>query len=464
MLRRLAACLALAASAALLGGCVSIQGIGASQQGIVGKLRLTLTVCASGFDNGDDPDPEEEDHPGCFDDGNADTFAFPSSDQVLLGLRVPDGVGAPATISATPAPAPPATGTITLRRDAGYEAQLQAALPAPAGARWVGYISDPYDFDDGADGVPAQAAQVNVDLALPKPGDGGPFVGPLAVRPVVGARTASATFPADRPVDCSPSLFALNSETATICIDSPSQAQAGTSFNFPTRDFGVVAGNATASPGQTATLPFGVRGAGALPAGLTATLAATTNLPGANVAPSQLTAALSNGSNTRVTVPVAIPKKAGPGVFDVRLTGRLANGQTRTGVARLTIRDRQRPVLSALKVKPKWFRPATRRRPRRGTTISFALSEPATVRVVVERCSRRARNRRNGKRTGRCVRFKAMKGAFTRAGVKGANSFRFKGRLRGKALKAGAYRLKVTPTDAASNRGDAVGARFAIRR
>jgi hypothetical protein len=465
MHRRFALLLALAASAALLGGCVVITGpVVAPQQDVVGKLRLTFNVCASGFDNGDDVDPEEEDHPGCFDDGNANLNAFSSSDQLLLGIRAPVGTGAPATIVANPAPTPPASGAVVLRRSASYEAALAASLPPAAGLRWIGYMSDPYDFDDGGDDVPAQSAQVAVDLALPATADGGPFVGPLAVRPVVGARIASGTFPAGRPVQCGPSAFVRNDDDATICVDSPTSGLAGTSINFPTRDFGVVGGKATASPGQTVTLPFGVRGAGALPAGLTATLAAATTLPGVSVAPSQASAPLSNGSNTRVTVPVAIPKNAGPGTFDITLTGRLANGQTRTGVAKLTVRDRQAPVLSALKAKPKRFRAATRKRPRRGTTVSFALSEPATVRVVVERCSKRARNRRTGKRTGRCVRFKAMRGAFSKPGVKGANSFRFKGRLRGKALKSGAYRLKVTPTDAAANRGKAVRARFAVRR
>jgi hypothetical protein len=467
MLRRLGLLATVGACALLLGGCVSIQGVSSEQQDIVGKLRLTLTVCASGLDDGDGPPDSNEDHPGCADQGNSGQAASPgTTTQLLLGLRVPVGTEVPGTISATPTPAPPAAGPITLRRSASYEAELSAKAPAIAGSQWVGYLSDPYAFDDGADEVAAQSAQVNVDLGLPRPADGGPYVGALAVRPVVGQRTVSAELPASRPVDCGADPFTLQPPPSfipfvvpqIICIDSPTAAQAATSFNFPTRDFGVLAGKATASPGQTVSLPFNVRGAGALPAGLTATLSAATNLRGAGaVAPSVGSVALANGSDTRTTVAVEIPRKAGPGVFDVTVTGRLANGQARTGVAKLTVRDRQKPVLSQAKVRPKRFRAATKAKPRRGAKVSFALSEAARVRVAVQRCVKR--NRR-----GRCVRFRALRGSTAQAGKVGANSFRFKGRWRGKALSAGAYRLVLTPTDPAANVGRAIRVAFAVRR
>jgi hypothetical protein len=463
MLRRLAALSVLATCATLLAGCVSIQSITSDQQDIVGKLRLTLTICASGAN--DVPDPPE-DHPGCLDTGNSDdtAYAFPGPTgevELLIGFRVPVGTGAPATITATPAPAPPASGTITARRSASYEAALQAAMPAPAGSVWVGYLSDPYFFDDGADGVAAQSAQVAIDFALPPTADGGPFVGPFAVRPVVGSRQVNASYLAGRPVDCGPDAFATDFGTQTICVDSPTAIQAATSFNFPTRDFGVLAGNATASPGQTVLLPFNVRGAGALPAGLTASLSAATNLPGAGaVAPSAASAALANGSDTRVTVPVTIPKQAGPGVFDVTLTARLDNGQTRTRAAKLTVRDRQKPVLSKAKAKPRTFRAATKKKPKRGTDVSYTLSEAASVRATVQRCVKRAGKRKQG----RCLRFKTLRGALSDTGQLGANELRFKGRLRGKALKPGLYRLVLTPTDAAGNVGKPVRVRFAVRK
>jgi hypothetical protein len=469
MLTRLGVLVVAAVSTVVLGGCVSIQSITSEQQDVVGKLRLTFTICAS--DIGVDADATNEDHPGCPDLGNGGLEAAtlpddtPLPTQILFGLRVPTGTGTPATLSATPVPAPPAVGTIVLRRSAGYESVLQAAAPAPGGSTWVGYMSDPYLFDNGASGVVTQSTQMSVDLALPPTGDGGPFVGPLPVRPVLGSRRVSAALPADRPIDCGddpyrgwPRGFFIFPEI--VCIDTPTALQMPSSFNFQTRDFGVLAGKATASPGQTVTLPFNVRGAGALPAGLTAALSAATALPGAGVVtPSVGSAALSNGSDTRVTVPVAIPKAAGPGVFDVSVTGRLENGQTRTGVAKLTVRDRQKPVLSKLKAKPKRFKAATKRKPKRGTNVSFALNEAASLRLTVERCGKRAGKRKRG----RCVRWKALKGGLTKPGVQGANQIRFNGRLRGKALKAGGYRLVLKPTDGARNVGKVARTAIVVR-
>jgi len=468
--------------ALLLGGCVSIQSISSEQQEIVGKVRLTLTVCATGFDNGDDPDPEEEDHPGCSVVlGNYTGFPYPGDGdqyQLLLAIRVPVGTGVPETVSATPAPTPPASGAITARRNVGYESALQATLPAAPGTQWAGYLSDPYDFSDGADDVPAQSSQVVVDLSLPPTADGGPFIGPLQVRPVIGARQVlSGSFGADRPVDCGTNPF-TSSDDLTVCVDSPAPAVvSGAPYNAQTRDFGIVAGNATASPGQTVSLPFGVRGAGVLPAGLTASLTAGTTLPGASAAPSLPSAPLSNGSDTRVTVPVTIPADAAAGTYDVVLTGRLDNGQERRGVAQLTVRPRPpvpdvtKPRLSAAKVKPKAFKAATRKKPKRGADVSYALSEAASVRMVVERCSKYAKakakrsvkaavRKRKATKRGRCLRFVVMTGAQTKAGKVGANGFRFSG----KSLKAGSYRLALTPTDAAGNRGEAVRAPFSIKR
>lgn len=495
MRRRLAALAGLLASALALGGCVSIQAISSGQQDIVGKLRLTLTVCASGMNDLAGPN---EDHPDCPDMGNSGLWAFEGAGgasapaQVLLGLRLPVDAVPPETVTATPEPAPPATGTITLRPSSTYEAELQAAVPAPAGFRWAGYLSDPYDFTDGPQGTSAQRAQVAIDIDLPRPSDGAPFVGPLSLRPVVGARLVEPDKPASRPVECGaspfdtwPSGFAGD----TICIDSPlatSADQIAANFDFPTRDFGIVSGNATASPGQTVSLPFGVRGVGALPAGLTASLAASTTLPGAGAAPSLSSAPLSNGSDTRVTVPVAIPADAAAGAYEVVLIGRLENGQERSGVAQLTVRarppvpDASKPRLSAARIEPKTFKAATRKRPKRGTGVSYSLSEAASVRVVVERCAKYAKpkggrrakrsgadvavRRRRAVERGRCLRFAALAGPQTKAGKAGANEFRFNGRVRGRALKPGPYRLALTPTDAAGNRGGTARVGFAIRR
>lgn len=113
-----------------------------------------------------------------------------------------------------------------------------------------------------------------------------------------------------------------------------------------------------------------------------------------------------------------------------------------------------RSRLRALKVAPKAFR-AARSGPavaaRRGTTIRYRLSTPAGVRFTVSRAvrgrkrgSRCARARRRHARGKRCTRYKRVKGRFTHDGTAGQNAFRFRGRIAGKALRRGRYRLTAT--------------------
>ncbi len=82
------------------------------------------------------------------------------------------------------------------------------------------------------------------------------------------------------------------------------------------------------------------------------------------------------------------------------------------------------------------------------TTANYSLSAAATVTFTVERrlpgrrvgkhCVKQTKANRTKKK---CSRFKPVKGAFTHSGQAGSNSFKFSGRLNGKALKPGGYRL-----------------------
>jgi hypothetical protein len=98
----------------------------------------------------------------------------------------------------------------------------------------------------------------------------------------------------------------------------------------------------------------------------------------------------------------------------------------------------------------------TKRRPV-GTTVSYTLNEAAAVKFTVKR---RAKGRRvkRGKRKvcvkptrknrkkRRCVRYVGVKGSFTLNGAAGKNSFHFTGRLNGRKLPPGRYRLLATPS------------------
>ena len=125
-------------------------------------------------------------------------------------------------------------------------------------------------------------------------------------------------------------------------------------------------------------LPFDANLNGTLPAGTTFSVSAATNLPGVTVAPSPSSFTPAANASTRITVPVAIPRTAGPGTFDVSVTASLPNGQTRTGTSRLTVRDRQKPVASRLSIRPKTLRPQAPSvaAPAR---VSYRLSEAARM-------------------------------------------------------------------------------------
>jgi hypothetical protein len=83
-----------------------------------------------------------------------------------------------------------------------------------------------------------------------------------------------------------------------------------------------------------------------------------------------------------------------------------------------------------------------------GTTVTYSLSAAGTVEFSVER---RLPGRKVGKRCvkptranktkKKCSRFKRLKGGFTHSGQAGQNRFKFSGRIAGKGLKPGRYRL-----------------------
>jgi hypothetical protein len=117
---------------------------------------------------------------------------------------------------------------------------------------------------------------------------------------------------------------------------------------------------------------------------------------------------------------------------------------------------------------------ATRKKAPRGTKVSFQLSAAANVRFTVTQrgkgrkvkkgkkivCSKPTRKNRKRKA---CKRTVTLKGSFSRNGAAGANSFHFSGRLRGRKLKPGRYRLVATPSAGGVN-GKPTSSAFRIVR
>jgi hypothetical protein len=71
-------------------------------------------------------------------------------------------------------------------------------------------------------------------------------------------------------------------------------------------------------------------------------------------------------------------------------------------------------------------------------TVEFGVERKLPGRKVGKRCVKQTKANRAKKK---CPLFKKVKGSFTHSGLAGSNTFRFSGRLNGKGLKPGSYRL-----------------------
>jgi len=114
------------------------------------------------------------------------------------------------------------------------------------------------------------------------------------------------------------------------------------------------------------------------------------------------------------------------------------------------------PALSALKLSPSAFSAAVHGASiskAGGTKVSYVDSETATStftvfaasggRIQGRSCVKPGRHNRRGKR---CTRYVAL-GTFTHADAAGANSFHFSGRLKGRKLARGLYKLQAIATN-----------------
>jgi hypothetical protein len=141
------------------------------------------------------------------------------------------------------------------------------------------------------------------------------------------------------------------------------------------------------------------------------------------------------------------------------------------------IPDTSAPKITLLRLSRTAFRAAASGGPFRtaraaiGTIVSFTLSEPGSVRFTVDRsaagrtvkgrCVKPASSNRG--RRG-CRRWVAVKGSFTVAGGRGTNRIELRGRIGGRRLAPGRYRLNARETDPASNRSRTVRTAFRIVR
>jgi hypothetical protein len=119
-----------------------------------------------------------------------------------------------------------------------------------------------------------------------------------------------------------------------------------------------------------------------------------------------------------------------------------------------------RPVLSALRISPSEFVPARRGGSTggtQGTTVTYRASVAASTTFSVLAPRRGVRNangacvrRRPGRRGRPCTRYVSI-GAFRRSSVAGFNTFTFTGRVNGRRLRNGRYKLQAVARTAAGS-------------
>jgi hypothetical protein len=109
----------------------------------------------------------------------------------------------------------------------------------------------------------------------------------------------------------------------------------------------------------------------------------------------------------------------------------------------------------------------------RGAKISYRLSEAATTTFTVQRVlqgrrirgrCRAATKRNKALSRRRCKRIKKVRGSFSHKGNAGSNSIRFSGRVGGKRLKVGSYRLLAASVDGVGNKSGTKRTSFRIKR
>ncbi|MCW3066364.1 MAG: repeat protein [Solirubrobacterales bacterium] len=130
--------------------------------------------------------------------------------------------------------------------------------------------------------------------------------------------------------------------------------------------------------------------------------------------------------------------------------------------------DKTPPVISHLVGSPSRFKAVgAKTAAKRGTVLRFSLTEAATVKLAIVRevkghkVGGKCRSRGHGPR---CTITKTVT-TLAAAGARGANAVAFTGRVRGRALPAGTYRVVATATDASGNRTThSVKTRIAVLR
>lgn len=489
---------ATAAAAVALGGCVSISSVSTSQPQSMGPVRLTVNACAS-------------ESPSCPAAGNGSSMyrllvdTYDDSEyqvQPLVAIRLPEGADPPATVRATIA----GGRQLTFARSDSYEAELQRLEPAPAGERWWGWLGEEVSYGR----MTAQSFAFSVTVPLPRPADGGAYPSPMRWRPVVGGRLNSGSaLLATRPVACGVTardLYAGFNEgggavRTTSCISSPSADAARGFLDAPVTDFGLTGTTVQTPAGGTTTATFLARRSGAADPATTFSLAVAGGPPGAVVTLDRTTVSLGGDAVQPLLATVAVPAGTAAGSYPVTVTATAPGKPARTAQTQVVVTaagggqggggqdgggggqggegpgtppSGTAPRIERAVLAPARFRAGARVTPKRGrraavgTTVRLTLSAAARVEgaLVRELPGRRAGKRctATARRGARCTIRRAAGRVPASSFGAGAGSFAFGGRVGGRALAPGRYRLTLTAVGADGRRSAGKALAFTVLR
>lgn len=168
-------------------------------------------------------------------------------------------------------------------------------------------------------------------------------------------------------------------------------------------------------------------------------------------------------------------KFAKPGVYDVALTARDSGG---CGSERIflgqtapcmgspesvkTIKVDTPPWITSMSVSPKGVASKSKIKFKltEKARVTFVVQKPAAGRLVGKSCRKPSAKNRKGKR---CTRWLRASKSFRANGKKGSNSLKFSGKVGGKTLKRGRYRLAATAVDKAKGKSPQRTAAFRKR-
>jgi hypothetical protein len=114
--------------------------------------------------------------------------------------------------------------------------------------------------------------------------------------------------------------------------------------------------------------------------------------------------------------------------------------------------------VSSLKLSPRSFKAAPKgasisKKAKAGSTVAYSVSAASSTKFTVESVQTgRKKGKKCVKQTGgnkrakKCTRYVVVRGSFKRAAKRGGNKFHFSGRVGGKKLKPGKYRLVALAT------------------